>query len=294
MLEFRDIQLSDRPWVTKLLKLSDFQGCEYSFANNLAWRRLNNTQISRLEDFYICRAFDEDTPYFTFPAGKGDYKKLICELKKVSESLSSPLIITSVGKNYLPLFEELFPGEYKVTCNPDYYDYIYNSSDLIDLKGKKYHSKRNHLTKFYAKSWSYEPLTEANQAECIELSVKSYNDRQGYTDTSSISEQFAINTFLTNFEELELKGGLIRVDGVPAAFTIGEPLNSDTFCIHIEKANAEITGSYAAINKEFALRNIEGFKFINREEDLGLEGLRKAKRSYYPAYQLEKYTIEFL
>lgn len=293
MLEFKDIALSDRDWINSLLAESDFMGCEYSFANNMAWRPMNKTKISRFKDFYISCSFYEGRPLFTFPAGKGDYRELFLELKKYSEALGAPLAVSSVCQKHLQLFEELFPGQYTVIQNPDYFDYIYLVSDLLELKGKKYHQKRNHLARFYENNWSFEPISPQNKDECIQFSVQSYNEKKAYDSLSSVTEQYAINTFLTYYEELQLQGGVLRVDGQIQGFTIGEKINSNTFCVHIEKANALIQGAYAAINKEFLLASAAGCTYVNREEDLGLEGLRRSKRSYNPCFQLEKSVVTF-
>ena len=292
MLDFKTIELSDRPWVTELLKKSDFRGCEYNFSNNMAWHRLYETKICRYKDFYISRSMKYGMR-FTFPAGSGDYKDLFLTLKKEAEENNCPLIISSVTNENLSLFEEFFPGMYTVSSDEADCDYIYEAEKLQTLSGKKYHKKRNHLARFYENDWEYFDMTEKDFDECIEFAVKSYNLNQAYDDESSVAEQFAINTFMNYFGELELKGGVIRVDGKVEAFTIGDGINSDTFDIHIEKANSEIQGAYAAINNEFAKSAVNGYTYINREEDLGLEGLRQSKRSYYPALLLQKNTVTF-
>lgn len=292
MLDFRVIELSDKDWINELLKISDFRGCGYNFANNFAWHRLYDTKICRYKDFYILRS-QKYGLHFTFPAGKGDYRDLFLELKKEAEEQNSPLIITAVENETLDLFEELFPGEYTVSCDEADSDYIYYAEKLRTLSGKKYHKKRNHLAHFYENNWEYHDMTEKDFDECIEFAVNSYNLNQAYDNESSVAEQYAINTFMNYFNELGLHGGVIRVDGKVEGFTIGDAINSDTFDIHIEKANAEIQGAYAAINNEFAKSAVQGYTYINREEDLGLEGLRKSKQSYYPAFMLMKNTVTF-
>ena len=295
MLEFRDIELSDKDWINSLLTKSNFMSCEYSFANNMAWRRLGDTKICHYGDFYICCSFYDEKPIFTFPAGEGDYKKLFKELREYSTSLGYPLVISAVNNESLAMLNEVFQNEFTSEKDEDSFDYIYNSKELIELQGKKYHQKRNHLANFYNNNnWSFEPLNKDNQDECIELSAISYNDKQSYDDISSVSEQFAINTFFNNFDNFGLKGGVIRIDGKVVAFSIGEKINSDTFCIHIEKAIPEIRGAYVAMNNEFAKYAANDCTYINREEDLGIEGLRKSKRSYYPCFQLEKSIITFI
>lgn len=293
MLEFRELTLSDKPWVDKLLAESGFRGCEYCFANNLAWRRLNDTKITRYKDFYICCS-GKDEPVFTFPAGKGDYADVFSEMRKYAESKGKPLVVSSVSDENIRIFEELYPGRVKVFADEGEFDYIYNSEDLINLKGKKYHQKRNHLNNFYKNEWEFLPLTEDLFDDCIEFAVNSYNDSNGYDTFSSVAEQFAIHTFFSSFHELELMGGVLKADGKLVGFTIGEKITSDTLGVHIEKALHDVQGAYTAVNNEFAKLYGKDFTYMNREEDLGIEGLRKAKQSYYPAFLLRKNTVEIL
>lgn len=292
MLEFKVIELSDKPQVDRLLALSEFRGCEYCFANNLAWRRMYNTKVSFWKDFYIsCSGLDEGRPRFTFPAGRGDYREVFGEMERVSKSFGCPLIIGSVTREQFELFDDIFgKGHYRISCDEGSWDYIYNRADLACLSGKKYHGKRNHLKKL-PEGCVYSPVTEKDFDDCITYAANSYSRDSAYDDFSKICEQFAINTYFENFFELGLSGGVLRLDGRVIAFTVGERINSDTMGVHIEKAEADIPGAYPAVNNFFAKSIPESFIYINREEDLGIEGLRRAKHSYYPAFMLEKYTL---
>lgn len=292
MFEFRKIDISDKPWITELLRKSDFRGCEYSFANNMAWHRLYETKICRYKDFYISCS-EKDGLHFTFPAGAGDYKEVLTLLRKYAEECGVPFVVSSVLTENLPLFEDYFPGEYTVENDESGNDYMYLAENLRELRGKKYHGKRNHLKRFYETDWSYSKMTERDFDECIEFAVKSYNENMSYDDESSVGEQFAINTFFNNFDALDLRGGVIRIGGKVEGFTIGSRINSDTMDIHVEKANAAINGAYTAIMNEFAKAESADYTYINREEDLGLEGLRRSKRSYCPEFMLVKNTVIF-
>lgn len=295
MLEFREIQISDKNRITAALRESDFMGCEYSFANNMAWRRLADTKISFYKDFYISCSFagGDNTPCFLFPAGNGSYKEVLEQMRLYSDSVGAPLKICGVTKNSLPLFEELFQGQFTAELDRDSSDYIYNSSDLISLSGRKYHGKRNHLARFKELDYSFSPITDNDIDDCITFSSVTYNNKNTDDDHSLIAEQYAINTYFSYFNELGLKGGIIRIGGETAAVTIGEPLNSNTFCVHIEKADTSYNGIYAGINNCFASEFASGFTYINREEDMGIDGLRKAKLSYKPVFILEKYIVTF-
>lgn len=297
MLDFRILQLSDRDWVQNALAQSGFMGCEYSFANNLAWRRAADTRCARYGDFYICASFDTEdgVPVFYYPAGTGDTAEIFREMAATAVSWKQPLAVIGVTENKLILLREMFGESFEAEPYPDGFDYIYETKDIIEMSGKKYHKKRNHLAQFrksYENS-TFSEMTESDFDECIAMSANFYNEKHGYTDHSSIVEQFAIHTYFSHFSELELKGGVLRVDGRLAGFSIGERLNENTFVTHIEKADVNFKGAYTALTQAFTERFAGGFRYINREEDLGIDGLRKAKESWYPFLLLKKYRCTF-
>jgi hypothetical protein len=295
MLEFRDIAITDKERIISALNISQFMGCEYSFANNMAWRRLGDSQIAFYKDFYICCSFrsEDGIPRFFLPSGDGSYKNVIAAMKEYAYSLGKPLRVAGITEPSLKMLKELFPDEFTVDTDEGDWDYIYNSADLIELSGRKYHSKRNHLSRFKELGAEFSLMTEKDFDECIIFSAMEYNSRAEEHDQSFIAEQYAINTYFSYFHELGLTGGVIRIGGKVAAFTIGDRLNNNTFCVHIEKADTQYNGIYAGINNSFAKAAAYGYKYINREEDLGLEGLRKSKQSYHPAFLLKKYTVTF-
>ncbi len=185
--------------------------------------------------------------------------------------------------------EELFPNTFAFSYNRDYSDYIYLVEDLMYLKGKKFHGKRNHINQFLKNNeFTYEPMTPENIPECREMNEK-WKEQNDSGDSRSLETELrAVDMAFRYFEKFGFVGGLIRIRGEVAAFTIGERLNSDTFVSHIEKAYHDIQGLYPMINQQFALNCMEGYKYVNREEDMGVEGLRKAKLSYNPVIILEK------
>ena len=296
MLEFKRITLQDRDKVTTALQYSDFMGCEYSFANNLAWCRLADSKICFYKDFYIVCAFgtEDGIPTFILPSGKGDYRDVIQEMKRFSNNMGFPLQLCGVTNNSLKMFDELFRGSFTKELDRDGCDYIYRRSDLAELKGKKFHQKRNHLTKFNRLNSEISFISEKDFDNCIRFITNEYNNKYPYgTEHSAVAEQYAVNTYFSNFYELDLKGVIIRIEGEIAAVTLGERLNSNTFCVHIEKADRYYEGIYTGICNNFVKACTNGFEYINREEDLGIEGLRKSKLSYHPAFLLNKYIVKF-
>lgn len=290
-IEFSTITLNDGKWIIPLLRQSDFQSCEYCFANNLAWQRLSDSKICRYKDFYFLRSMSGDEPRYIFPSGSGDLKELTEKLREDAAAFSSPLVFTSVLSEGVQRLKEIYGDNMMVQSDRDAFDYIYLTEQLITLSGKKYHGKRNHIANFKKSQWEYKPLEEPLFNDCIEFATNDFNARNAYTSGSAVAEQYAINTFFSCFDELSLKGGVLYQNGRMVGFTIGEKLNSDTFIVHIEKALHDVQGAYPTLFNEFLKANAGDCKYVNREDDVGLEGLRKSKLSYHPEYLLEKFNV---
>ncbi len=296
MLEFRRLTLGDRDKVNTTLRYSDFMGCEYSFANNLAWCRLSDSKICFYKDFYIVCAFggEDGIPTFILPSGKGDYRDVVGEMKRFSQNMGYPLQLCGVTESSLKMLEELFYGSFTKELDRDGCDYIYRRTDLAEFAGKKFHQKRNHLARFNRLDSEFSLIEEKDFDDCISFITNEYNSKYPYgTERSAVAEQYAVNTYFSSFNELGLKGGIIRIGGNIAAVTVGERLNSNTFCVHIEKADRQYEGIYTGICNNFVKACTDGFDYVNREEDLGIEGLRKSKLSYHPAFLLNKYIVKF-
>ncbi len=194
------------------------------------------------------------------------------------------------------MLEESFEGQFVYSYDDGNNDYIYNASDLAELRGKKYHGKRNHITNFKKNNpdWCYEEISEDNISDCIELHTNWIYDKD-QNDSDYSLEFESVLTGFENYKKLGFKGGIIRVNSKAIAYTYGEKGANGCFVSHFEKAPADIQGAYAIINQEFAKRLLEdGYEFINREEDLGIEGLRKAKQSYHPSLWLKKESAKYI
>ena len=289
-MDFKKIELSDKGWVNELLKYSDFKGSEYCFANNFNWREVYNIEIARYKDFGVLRNNGREKN-FLFPFGKGDIKEVINELFKLCTQENIPFGMFGITKESKELLEKEMPNVFNYEEQRDYEDYIYSTEKLITLSGKKLHSKRNHINFFLNeyKDWQYEPITKDNMQDAIDMSINwcKLNDVAENIDKKEEIE--SVKSAFKHFDELGLTGGLIRLNGEVIAYSIGEPLSSDTFIVHIEKAYSHIRGAYPMINQQFVLNNCKDFLYINREEDTGDLGLRKAKLSYNPQIVLTKY-----
>ncbi len=293
ILDFREPELSDRKWADELLAGSGFRGCIYTFGNNYVWRKVYNIQICRYKDFYMLRNSDhtDGQPRFFFPAGRGDLHEAIAVLREYCSGLGVPLMMTA-NKQSTEWLIANYP-EVRAEGDRDGFDYIYNSADLAELKGKKYHSKRNHLNRFYENDWSFEPITAANIPDCVSVLDQWLAANSTEPDADKQTEASVVRESLDNFAALGYTGGLLRVSGEPQAFTFGEKSSEDTFVVHAEKALLNYQGAYTAVNCEFAKTIAGQYRYINREEDAGSPGLRKAKLSYHPAFMEEKYFVRF-
>ena len=289
MLEFCDIKLEDKEWIKPLLNFSGYRGCEYTFGNNFLWSDAFNIKVARYKDFYIVQSGDN---YF-FPAGKGDVFETVSVLRLHCREQGKPLCFVSSPKSGMVLLKELYGDSIHIEEKRDFFDYCYNYTDLATLVGKKFHSKRNFINRFENNSWSYEEITPDNISDCKQVLQQWYKENEENNDASMQQETAVAEKGLDNFTQLDFIGGLLRVEGQPVAFTYGESVNSDTFDVHVEKALSLYDGSYPMINKQFVSRLNPYYKYINREEDMGEENLRKAKLSYHPAFMEEKFRITF-
>lgn len=295
MLEFKKIEIRDKEWVDRILSLSDYRGAEYNFTNLFIWDGTYKTQIGRFKDFMIIRTGSQGQRYYLYPPGRGNRREVLDEMIRDASLDDSAFSLIGLTRETKAQLEKIYPHSFKFKQERDSFDYIYDANRLSTLSGKKLQPKRNHLNYFVSNyNWSYEEFTPNKVDEVKEFSHE-WCKRFDCDKLETLSwESCAVEKCLDYFEELKMKGGILRVDGQIVAYTVGEVLNSDTLVVHIEKAFTDVRGAYPMINREFVKRNAEGFKYINREDDIGDEGLRKAKESYYPAILLEKFTATLL
>ena len=303
-MEFKEITLQDRDWMRQLLGYSDNRATEFNFTVLYIWRDIMHSRVCRVGDYLVVRFFPNGAPapMYLFPSGRGTEEELKGVLESCMEDARQnghPFLMASVQNGHREILENLFPDRFTFEPNRDYFDYIYSAEDLTFLRGKKFQSKRNFVSRFKRQEgWSYEPLGKDNLKECAAMSI-SWCAKYGCgKDPSMASESCSVKNALQNFEQLGLMGGLLRLNGEVVAFTIAEKTNSDTLLVHIEKAYGDIVGAYPAIANEFLRNSIveEGeqlsVKYINREDDAGDLGLREAKMQYHPLFLLEKYSVK--
>jgi len=294
MLLFKPITLEDKNVITSFTCESKLLNCDFAFANMCSWRFLYDSAYTVVDGFLLIRFYVEDNGCkhfaYMFPIGNGDLRNAIVLLENDAHANGFSLMLLGLTPQSCNEVETLFPGQFTFIPERNYFDYIYLREDLVMLAGKKYQPKRNHINQFKKQyTYDYLPITPDLAPQCMELESiwRKSNDHKNDKNNLSL-EQRSLVFAIQHFYELELLGGAIAVDGKIVAFSYGSPINHFTFGVHVEKADVRYDGIFSVINQEFASRIPEQYIYINREEDLGLPGLRKSKLSYYPTILLEK------
>ncbi|MCQ2608495.1 MAG: phosphatidylglycerol lysyltransferase domain-containing protein [Bacteroidales bacterium] len=287
-IDFRPVTLQDRQKIEQYTLLYAPQDCEFSFGNLFCWQEIQNTHFAIFQDCLLLRFTIKGKNIYTFPIGKNITNDLF---QAIQEQL--PDATFQAEESVLKQFCD--ESAYSITPHRDFFDYIYLRENLANLTGKHYQQKRNHINKFKScYQYEYKPLDNTLTQKCI-LLEQEWRQRHNTQEQSSYNaEEQAISKALTYFEELQLIGGVIIINNTIEAFSIGCPITNNTFDIQFEKANSAFDGIYSIINQEFTKRLPDKFIYINREEDLGKEGLRKSKLSYKPHSFIEKSTAHKL
>ncbi len=292
-IKFRKLELEDQETIDRFFKMRQTRSCECTFANTYLWSRQYKVEFAVVEEMLVLH-YISGKRRFAFPYGnKENLKKVLKLLMAWCREKGETFRLAMVTPQNFALLEELFPGQFVIEYRRDAADYVYETEKLIRLAGKKYHGKKNHINKFQKQhpDWSYEPLSEENLEECFQMALVWRRENGCERDPGKNAEMCVTLNALRLFEELKLKGGVLRAGGRIVAFTIGEAVCEDTMVVHIEKAFAQVEGAYPMINQQFLLHEASEYRYVNREDDAGQEGLRKAKLSYHPAFMVEKGTV---
>ncbi len=296
MIQFRDIELADKPIIDKYLINNPYRASESCFSNLYGWAHKYKTQFAEWRDFLLIKfTSDRGGCSYLTPFGKGN---LASAIEVLIDECGCPIKfeLSGVTQAMREEIEAAMPRRFEYTRQRAVYDYIYTSEKLINLSGKKLQSKRNHINRFTARHSDYKYISITNNPKeterCKVMLQKWYDVNRASSDESLDLDFKSTSLYLDNFEAMELRGGAIEVDGEIIAFSLGAQLNEDTFIVHVEKAFADIQGAYPIINQQFVLNEASEFTYINREEDMGYPSLRKAKMSYRPDILLEKFIVK--
>ena len=289
-IPFRPVTAADADLLRSFTMEGKCMNCDLNVANICSWQFLYHTEWAVVDGFLVLRFVESGHVTYMKPIGKGDLRPVLQRLMADARSLGDTLRVACVCPCAQALMEESMPGAFTYTVNRDKSDYLYLRDKLVTLTGKKLQPKRNHISKFKRAypNYEYRPLTAAMAADCIRLGEEWCQTNDSGMLRAMQAEQRMIRYALSHMDALHIVGGTLWVEGKMVAFTFGSRINGEAFDVCVEKADTSYEGAYAMINNEFVSRLPEDIIYINREEDLGLEGLRKAKMSYYPDLILDK------
>jgi len=296
---FKEISIDAKKELDPYFEMVDYEACEYCFTTLFMWQHVYKTHYHIDSDFAIIMAQYEGNAFSIMPlAKKENLLKAVAYAINYLKDSGSKVYFRGITSDVLALLKENYPGKFNYIEERDLFDYVYDAESLRTLSGKKNQKKRNHLNYFlkeYQGQYEYKLLDSSNFSECINLmetwaEIKEDNNE---FDDGMDDESEGVKKIFENYDTLKdkLKIAGVYIENKLQAFTIGELLNKNMALVHIEKANQDIRGLYQFINQQFILNEFPDVDFVNREEDLGIEGLRKAKLSYHPVRFVEKYSV---
>jgi hypothetical protein len=293
MIDFKPIALADKNTIDSCLAGNTFRACDFCFTNLFAWQAKFKTTFAIINETLFIRYTDENDGKLCYmmPIGDMPLKEALQMIINDAKENNIPLIMKAVTRRMWLCIQKAMLDYFEWQHDRDNDEYIYLTEKLIHLQGKKLQPKRNHINRFQTEQndWQYFKLEEEKDLqECSEMLDKWEDLNIAKAEKTLRYDYIATKIMLENFNYLKLTGGALRSNGQVIAFTIGEPLTKDTFVTHVEKAFGEINGAYPMINQQFTEHELSAFKYVNREEDMGLEYLRKAKLSYQPDILLQE------
>jgi uncharacterized protein len=291
MSDFGPIKLEHKQVFDRCFSRDWPQTSELTFTNLYMWRfRYRPIWTQWQDNLLVIMQPSGEAPFGLPPVGPGDKQQAMKALYSELERLSPEPRLARVPEDFVRQY--VTTGSYTVREDPDNHDYVYLARELIELSGRKFHAKKNHLNRFVkTHRFEYRKL-DAELVECFLRMQENWCELKDCVENSELYEEDrAVYEALTSVDELGFTGGAIVIDSKVEAFSLGELLNPDTAVIHIEKANPDISGLYAAINQQFCEDAWQGVTYVNREQDLGIEGLKKAKQSYQPHHLVKKFIV---
>ena len=299
MIEFHRVTAEDCQWARPLLMQSGYRTCEYAFTDVFMWSILYNSHIGRYKNYVTVRSEVNGGVQYLYPAGFGgmeEEKEMVQCIIEDAQAHGCKPVFYGMPTRAKERLEEHFPGKFEYTDLRDRYDYLYSSEELAELPGKKFQKKRNHVSRFIRENpdWKFQVVTPEALPRIREFSDYWYESSGKDPESGIDDERRAVEWVFDHFCQLDLCAGYLTVGGKIVAFSYGSAINDRVFDTQVEKALHTVNGAYAMINREMARAFGIKYEFINREDDVGDEGLRKAKLSYNPAMMGEKWQAEWI
>ena len=299
MIEFKTVTLCDKPWVDEIVRAENSRSADYNFGNIYIWDARYRQLIARAGDRMLTKLRYEGRPTFVFPIGTGPLRPAIEALREFAAVKEySPFCLRGVTEEHRTLLENEYPGCFSYSEETDTADYIYEAERLATYAGKSLHGKKNHCNRFEAENdWRFVPLTRALIPGCLDMLDVWQEENAERLYRSIMYEHTAIVRAFAAYEKLALEGGVLFSGEKIVGFTLGEMICEDTFDVHFEKAEGSLNGAYPMTCRELTrmlMQRHPTLRYINREDDMGIEALRRSKESYKPAYLLKKYAARWI
>jgi hypothetical protein len=293
-MRFKQITLNDKKLFLSYLANRRHDLITYNFSNFYFWRDWDPYGWAQIEGALVIKSDFEDWDAVLPPFSPDDNSILDATQALIDwyKERKAPFLMTEVSESVRAFYENYWPGRFTAKEYLPGFNYIYCQEDLAELSGQKYAGKRNHIRRFMRENpdFSFQSLDKELIQGCKELE-KAWLKTHDVTDNAIKNEHRGVMDALEHLDELDCVGACLMTQGRVVAFCIGEPLNEDTFAIHIEKADIDVHGSFQAINQFFARDYCANYRYINRAEDMGHPGQRKAKLSYHPHHLEKKYHL---
>lgn len=293
MLEFKSLTLGDKERMEQLCYKECCPGPENCFNNMYIWRHHYKPEICYLNEQIILRFYAYKKPTYSYPMGPGELKEAVEAVKRHTDEKGEAFVLMGHSEEQAASLEAAFPGVFEFMWDRDYSAYVHDIERLAEYPGKALHSKRNHCNQFEAAhDWSFVPITAQLIPECLDFMERWLMDNALRLDPSVSHELTAMSSAFENFEALKFEGGALYAEGRMLGFAMGERCTESCFVCHFEKADAEIKGAYPMVCRELS-RMVRDkhpeVRFMNREEDMGIETLRRSKLSYKPDFMVPQF-----
>ena len=300
IIDFKCLSLDDKDLIENYVDKENLESYEYLFSSLYMWRKLNNVKYAIINDSLVIEKNEEGKGTFYAQPLKYNKEKLTeivdTLIERNTNFTDREYLFGDVDGSFIEDLKKYTDFKIEAIEDVNDFEYVYNTSDLIELRGKKYHSKKNHFNSF-EKSYEYE-IKEINNEkviiDCLMLLHKWHEEVAVTVDKEMLMEIDAIKDLFSELHFFDLKSIAIYVDGELAGFSVGEIVNDKMAVIHVERGEIAYKGVYAFLNRKFLMESFADTEFVNRQEDTGNAGLRKAKQSYHPAKMVKKYLVRII
>ena len=297
MIPFKTVTLCDKPWVDELVFAENSPSADYNFGNIYIWDKHYRQLIARCGDRMLTKLRYEGQPAFVFPIGSGPLRPAIEALRAFAAERGYPLVLRGVTPAHMLHLNAEYPDRFRFAPERDNWDYLYLAEKLASYAGKALHGKKNHCNRFEAENeWEFRPLSYELIPGCLDMLDVWSEENSARLDKSVAFEHDAIVRAFAAYEWLGLEGGVLFAGGKIVGFSLGEMCSADTFDVHFEKAQIDLNGAYPMVCRELTrmlMARHPQLRYMNREDDMGLESLRQSKQSYKPIGMVEKYIARW-